>query len=206
MKVNVQSDQPVTDEACKAATGKTLAEWFAILDSRGGPAQGRREINNYLFGECKVDQWWSPTIAVEYENSKGLAEKDGLKKGYFICSTKTVNAPLEKVYASWASAEGLGKWFGGGVKASVVDGGSFEDADGSKGSYKRVRENKDLRFTWEGSGVTPGSIVDVQFQDKGNGKTGLLVNHDRIQTRADADGLRNAWGEALARLKSVLEG
>ena len=28
---------------------------------------------------------------------------------------------------------------------------------------------------------------------------------DRLQTRADADGLRRAWGEALDRLKSAVE-
>jgi hypothetical protein len=47
--------------------------------------------------------------------------------------------------------------------------------------------------------------IDVQFQDKGKGKTGLLVNLSRIQTRAEADGLRVAWAEALDRLKAVCE-
>ncbi|MBL8230120.1 MAG: SRPBCC domain-containing protein, partial [Bryobacterales bacterium] len=49
------------------------------------------------------------------------------------------------------------------------------------------------------------SIVDVVFQAKGT-KTGVIVTHDRIQTRAEADGLRRAWGEALDRLKQMLEG
>jgi len=47
--------------------------------------------------------------------------------------------------------------------------------------------------------------VDVQFQDKGKGKTGLLVNHTRIQTRAEADSLRAAWASALDQLKALCE-
>jgi hypothetical protein len=45
----------------------------------------------------------------------------------------------------------------------------------------------------------------VQFQDKGKGKTGLLVNHTRIQNRDEADGLRAAWAQALNQLKATCE-
>jgi hypothetical protein len=34
----------------------------------------------------------------------------------------------------------------------------------------------------------------------------LMVNHTRIQTRAEADGLRAAWAEALDQLKGICEG
>lgn len=204
MKVNFQTDQPLTNEASKAATGKTLDEWYVYLDKFDGIKKGRREITNHLFGELKIDTWWTSAIAVEYERERGVKEKDGRQKGYFICSTKTINAPVEKVYAAWASADALSKWFGEGTQAKIEDGGTFSNPDGNKGEYKRVRENQDLRFTW--NGAEDESLVDVQFQDKGNGKTGLLVNHDRLQTRAEADGVRAAWAEALNRLKATLEG
>lgn len=203
MKVTPKSQFPINNESCQAATGKTMSEWFEILDSRGGPKQGRKAINDHLFGELKLDPWWCTTLVVEYENHHGLKEKDGLGKGYFICSTKTIAAPVDKVYAAWTNAAELDKWFGGGNKANVSDGGSFENAGGAKGTYKRVRENKDLRFTWD-AGTAP-SLVDVVFTDKGGGKTGLLVNHDRIQTREEADGIREAWAEALSKLKAAVE-
>ncbi len=46
--------------------------------------------------------------------------------------------------------------------------------------------------------------VEVKFQPSG-AKTIVMVTIDRLQTRAEADGYRKAWGEALERLKSVLE-
>jgi hypothetical protein len=46
--------------------------------------------------------------------------------------------------------------------------------------------------------------VDVMFQDN-KGKCLMNVMTSRIQTRDEADGLRNAWSEALTRLKSLSE-
>lgn len=203
MKVKIESTHPVTDESCKAATGKTLQEWWSYLDGRGGPSQGRREINNHLFGELKVDEWWTATLNFEYESAKGVKDKDGRHNGYTICVTKTLNAPIDKAYMAWSDPGQLKAWFGDAVKAKVEDGGSFADGDGNSGDYKRIRENKDLRFSWKGESGDE-SLVDVSLTDKA-GKTALLINHSRIQSTAEKDGLRAAWGEAVNRLKSLLE-
>lgn len=204
MKHTLESDHPVTDEAAKSATGKTFAEWYAELDRIDGLKQGRRAVNNHLV-EQKVDPWWCTTIAVEYEKHHNVRKKDGLFEGYFICSTKTVAAPPDAVFAAWTSAEDLSKWFGEGTSAEVKDGGAYENADGDKGTFQRVRAGKDLRLTFENPAFSAPSLVDVQFQDKGKGKTGLMVNHSRIQTRTEADTLRVSWAKALDRLKTLRE-
>lgn len=54
MKCTLKSDHPVTNEASKASTGKTLDQWFAELDSIDGLKEGRRAINNHLYAQ-KVD-------------------------------------------------------------------------------------------------------------------------------------------------------
>lgn len=203
MQVILKAEHPLTE--VKSATGKTWEEWFSILDKRGGIAKGRRDIGNFLYGECKVDPWWSATINVEYEAARGAVEKDGRPKGYMICVTKTIAAPVDKAYEAWATAEGLNEWFSKKNKADVADGGSYSNADGDTGVFKRVRKNKDLRFTWENPTHTSPTQVDVVFQDKGKGKTGVMITHDRIQKREEADGLREGWAQALDRLKSLLE-
>lgn len=203
MKSTLKSDHPVTNEAAKAATGKTLDHWFAELDKTDGLKLGRREINNRLY-EQKLDPWWCTTIAVEYEKHHDVRKKDGLFEGYFICATKTIAAPIAEVYKFWSNGAELSKWFGA-TKADVKDGGTFASKDGDKGTFLRVRENKDLRMTFETAGLSAPTQVDVQFQDKGKGKTALFVNHSRIQTRDEADGLRAAWGQALDRLKTTCE-
>lgn len=205
MKYRFESDHPVTNEAAKRATGKTLDEWYVELDKRDVLKLGRRGANTFLV-EQKVDPWWCTTISVEYEKHHNQRKKDGLFEGYFICSTKTIGASVADVYAAWSTGEKLSEWFGASTTARVTDGGQFENGDGDRGTFLRVRAGKDLRFSFENSQFPAASLVDVQFQDKGKGKTGLLVNHSRIQTRAEADALRGAWAEALDRLKTKCEG
>jgi uncharacterized protein YndB with AHSA1/START domain len=203
MKVKLKAEHPLSE--IKSATGKSWDEWFGLLDKRGGIAAGRRAIGEFLYRECKLDPWWCATLNVEYEAARGAVEKDGRPKGYMICVTKTISAPVDKAYAAWATSEGLNQWFSEKTKAEVSDGGRYSNADEDTGLFKRVRKNKDLRFTWENPGHTSVTLVDVVFQDKGKGKTGVMITHDRIQKREEADGLREGWGQALDRLKTLLE-
>lgn len=205
MKYKLESDHQVSDAAAESATGKTLKEWFKELDAWDGLKKGRRETVSHLYDQ-KVDLWWCTTIAVEYEKHHDVRKKDGLHEGYFICSTKTISAPVEEVFAAWSSGNAMSRWFGKSTKAEVKDGGRYENKDGDKGAFLRVRQNKDIRMTFENPAFSSATQVDAQFQDKGKGKTTLLVNHTRIQTRAEADGLRAAWAEALDGLKAVCEG
>ena len=46
--------------------------------------------------------------------------------------------------------------------------------------------------------------VEIKFAPSG-AKTTVMVTIERLQTRAEADGYRRAWGEALERLKQTLE-
>ncbi len=204
MKYKLESDHPVTNEAAKSATGKTLDQWYRELDTWDGLKKGRREINTHLYGQ-KIDPWWCTTIAVEYEKHHGIRKKDGLLEGYFVCSTKTISAPVEKVFDAWSSKANLSHWFGEAIKADCRDAGAMETKEGDSGTFLRVRKNKDIRLSLNSTGFSAPVLVDAQFQDKGKGKTGLLVNLSRIQARAEADAVRNAWAEALDRLKAHCE-
>lgn len=203
MNVKMASDHPLTDDAFMGATGRTLGEWIAYLDAWGAKGRGRRAISDHLFGELKVDAWWVATLNVAYEAAHGVTEKDGRAKGYCICCTKTIAAPVEYVYAAWTNLEQLRAWFGA-TALDLADGGELRDAHGNIARFKRVRPLKDLRFEWHGESKD-ASLADVTFTEKGAGRTGIVITHDRIQSREEADGLRSAWGEALSALKARME-
>ena len=205
MKVKYEAEFPETDAACKKSTGKTMKQWFKALEDQGELTKKRRDAINWLHAEMDKDLWWCTTVWVEYERANGVVKKDGLGEGYNICVTKTVAAPVAEVFEAWANPGQLSEWFGSDVKADASDGGRFNDGCGNSGEYLRVRENKDLRFTWENDEAESATRVDVAFADKGKGKTGITLNHQRIQNRREADGLRKAWGESFDSLKSMLE-
>lgn len=204
MKVTFQSKEPVTDDACKKATGKTLAQWFQLLDKNAALEKGRRETVSFIYDDAGKNAWWSVTIAVEYEKHKDIKKKDGLHEGYGVCPTKTIAAPISKIYNFLADSKLFNSWYGAKVDGGVKDGGKFTSSDGEYGEYLRVRENKDLRLSWNHKNALAPTLVDITFMEKGS-KTTIMVNHSRIQTRAEADGLHAAWGEALERLKGMVE-
>lgn len=194
-----------TDAAAKSATGKPLSAWYAELDALGGVSAGRRELVNHVYAATDKDEWWATTIVVEYEKARGAAEKDGRPKGYSICSTKTITAPLATVFAAFGDAKSLDAWLGPDSKVAFTDGGALSNGDGNRATFTRIRTDKDLRLDWQAEGLAPGTQVEVLFADKGKGKTGITLNHTRIQSRRDADALRAGWASALDALKTHLE-
>lgn len=203
MKIERKSDQPVSEEHCKAATGRSLAEWFAAMDAAGGIALGRRELGRWL-QEQKVDAWWGATINCEYEIARGEREKDGHARGYTICATKSVKADPARCYAMFTRAAELNRWFGSGHGADLIDGGVWQNADGNRATVKKLNADKWLKLLWEAPELTLPTPVEIKFPATGP-KTTITITIDRLQTRAEADGYRRAWGEALDRLKPLLE-
>ena len=194
-------ERKTDDKTCKSETGKSKAEWFAAIDKGGG---GGRAVVGKLLQTAKVDPWWLTVLSVEYEAAKKTVEKDGKPKGYSICSTKSVAANAAKTWKALTTSSELTKWFGSGATMEAKEGGALKDKDGVSGTVTKVRPEKALVFTWDAAWAA-GSTVEVLVQPKGD-KTGLVVNHTRIQTRADADAVREAWSQALNTLKTHIEG
>lgn len=204
MKI-VEPEMPEpTDATIQEHTGQTRAHWYAQFDAAGGTAVGRRALANHLDGQAKLGEWWSTTLVVEYERERGQKEKDGKPKGYSICATKTIAAPLDAVFGAFGDAAVLDGWLGAGTSVEFRDGGRMKNGEGDAATILRIRPNKDLRMDWQGK-LAPGTAVEVLFADKGKGKTGITLNHTRIQSRREADQVRAAWGAAFEALKGLLE-
>ena len=201
MKIELRSDKPL--DAIHAETGRSLDEWFALLDAFGGPAKGRREIGNHLLATYRIDPWWVATLNIEYEAHHGLREKDGKPKGYMVCATKSIKAPAQACFDAFASAKALDRWLGSGHVLDFRDGGELRNGDGNLATLRRINPGKTIKLVWHQADAAAGTPVEVKFEPVG-AKTTVMVTHDRLQTRADADGLRRAWGAALDRLKGQL--
>jgi len=200
MKLELRADHPVTPEACKAATGKTFAEWFDTIEGAGLQAK-RRDAIQLVYdatGRGK-DVWWPTTIWVEYERARGVVvKKDGRPEGYNICCTKSFKQTPAEIFPHFATEAAFAAWVGDWAGA-MVEGSKFTCA-GCTGVVGRIRADKDIRMTWDTPGHGP-SEIEVQFAVMG-GKTTINFYHKRLATRDEADGLRRAWGEALDRLKA----
>jgi uncharacterized protein YndB with AHSA1/START domain len=204
MKVERRADRAVSEASCKEATGKTLADWFKALDKHGGIALGRRELSTWIQHKHQVDVWWAATITNEYEIARGDMAKDGKPKGYSICPTKTINASPKKCFDAFASGKALDAWFGPRNSIDLSEGGEWRCADGNRATLRKVNAGKNIRMTAEDEGLTLPAPVEIKFTPNG-AKCTVMIAIERLQTRAEADGYRRAWSEALDRLKAVVE-
>lgn len=204
MKIELHAEHASDERSTKAATGKSMGEWFALLDAFGGAGKGRRACGVHLYDEHKVDPWWASTINIGYEAAHGIVEKDGRPNGYTICASKSVQASPSDCHAAFASAKALDAWLGPAHVADIRDGGHFSNADGNRATVKKANPGKTIKLIWEQADAAPGTPVEVKFQAAA-AKTTVMITHERLQSREEADGLRRAWGAALDRLKQVLE-
>lgn len=204
MKIDFKAENEVSDAAAQAATGSTLADWFARIDERGGLALGRHGIARWMYGELKVDMWWVATIANEYERARGKLEKDGRPAGYGICATKSIKADAQSCYAAFTEPARLDQWFGPGNRIEVAPGGRWTSGDGYAATIRKATPGKNIRMLWEDPALDMPLPLEVKFTPA-EGKCTVAVMIERLQGRPEADGYRKGWGEALARLKVLLE-
>jgi uncharacterized protein YndB with AHSA1/START domain len=206
MKVERKADHAVSEASCKEATGKTLADWFKVLDKHGGVTHGRRALSVWLRDDQKLDDpWWVTTIVNEFEIARGDLAKDGKPKGYAICPTKSIKASPQQCFEAFATAKALDKWFGPKHELKFAEGGHWRNADGNSATIRKVSAGKSIRLVAADAGLTLPTPVEIRFDGAG-AKCTVMVSIDRLQTRAEADGYRRAWSDALDRLKAVVEG
>jgi uncharacterized protein YndB with AHSA1/START domain len=205
VKVERKADHAVSEASCKSATGKSLAAWFKALDQHGGVALGRRTLSKWIELEHDVELWWATTITNEYEIARGDLAKDGKPKGYSICPTRSIKASAHDCFAAFSTPKALNAWYGPKNEIDLREGGHWRNADGNRATFKKVNAGKNIRLIAEDEGLSRPTPVEIKFEGSGT-KCTVMVAIERLQTRAEADGYRRSWGEALQRLKSFVEG
>jgi uncharacterized protein YndB with AHSA1/START domain len=138
---------------------------------------------------------------------------------------RVIAARPERVFRNWTDPELLQRWWGPGgftCPQAVVDlrpGGSYrlvmQPHDGPTmsvtGIYREVDPPSRLVYTWRwDSGPAASdheSLVTVNFDDLGDGRTEVTVTHDRFPPDHDRAPYRGGWEEGVEKLeRAILEG
>ena len=177
----------MSDEAVKKATGKTWPEWFAVIDKAGGKEMSHKEIVAYVHAEHGVGPWWQQSVAVGYERARKGRQKGQVGESFQVSATKTVNAPIARLYAAWADEAQRTGWLGN-----------------RKLEIRRATPRKSMRITW-GAGKT-ATNVDVGFYVKGRAKSQVALEHNKLSSATEAEKMKAFWQKMLEKMKSVLGG
>ncbi|MGD0841829.1 MAG: hypothetical protein ABSA32_11775 [Candidatus Acidiferrales bacterium] len=173
----------ISDTAVEAATGKTWAKWCALFDKAGAAKWDHRAIVLHL-RKSGLPSWWSQMVTVGYERARGRRVVHQTTTGFSISASKTIDLPVGRVFAAWASAPARRQWLRG-VKLEV----------------RAATRNKSIRAGWENG---KASVV-VMFYAKGKAKTQTAVEHSRLASAKEAARMQAYWSANLERLKALLE-
>ena len=133
--------------------------------------------------------------------------------------TKTINAPIEKVFDAWLDAQTLAKFMlpAPGMpepetETNPVEGGNFtiimQVGDAKiphTGKYLEISRPNKLVFTWESPVSADNSTVTLNFTAIGERSTNIELTHTKFideQTRSNHEG---GWGRILESQKQLLE-
>ncbi len=92
----------VSDAAVQAKTGKTWAEWFAVLDAAGAAHMSHKAIVAHLAAHHTLEPWWQQNVTVMYERERGLRDKHQMVDGYQISVSKTIGVSVAALYHACA--------------------------------------------------------------------------------------------------------
>lgn len=147
-----------------------------------------------------------------------MAEHRQDERNVYLTLHRTINAPVEKVYAAWTDPELLRRWFSPGdtvvtrAVAEVTVGGTFliemRRADGkhrlTRGLYREVVPNHRLVHTWRWDGSDVESLVTVEFEPGPEGTTRLTLTHSRFAEVEVRDEHEYGWAACLRKLQTLL--
>lgn len=172
----------MSDEAVKSKTGKVWSEWFAILDRTGAQKMSHKDIAIWLSEKQGVGDWWCQMVTVEYEKARGLRALHQKADGFAVGASKTINAPVAVLYRAFADARARKKW--------LPDG---------KMKITTATENKSLRIAW-----ADGTRVSVYFYPKGEAKTQVTIQHEKLANAKAASSMKSYWAAGLSRLAASM--
>jgi hypothetical protein len=174
----------VADEAMVRATGRTHAEWFAILDGWGATDHTHTEIARWLGETHGTPGWWTQNITVSYERARGKRKPGQMADGFTVAVTRTLD--LEPGTALQAFTDRV-------IREAWLPGGPMRQ--------RPTRAANTARFDW----ADPPSRIVVFVAPKNGTRSTLTVSHEQLPDAATAERFKAAWRAWLGTLRSVLE-
>jgi uncharacterized protein YndB with AHSA1/START domain len=174
----------MSDIAVKAKTGKNWKDWFSVLDKAGARKMNHQEIVKLVNEKHSVGPWWQQMVTVTYEQARGLRDKHQKPAGYQISVSRTVNAPLARLYKSFANARARASWL---PETGLV--------------VRTASTDKSMRVTWNDNKTS----LEINFYPKDDERSQVVVQHSKLADAKSSAKMKTYWSKALDRLRASLE-
>jgi len=172
----------IGDAAVRARTGRTWAQWFAVLERAGAADLPHKEIAKLLQERYGVAPWWGQMVTVAYERARGRRALHESGDGYQAGISRTLPVGPERACAAWSTARERARWLGRG-----------------RLTVRTVQPGRSLRLT-----LADGGVLEVQLYGTPGGGTRCSLQQRRLPDEAAVRRFKDEWGAALERLRAAL--
>ncbi len=173
----------VADESMIRATGRSHAEWFALLDGWGAMEHTHTQIARWLSETQGTPGWWTQNITVSYERARGLRKPGQMADGFSVSVTRTVDLDPATALEAFTNALIRERW--------------LPDAPMRQ---RPTRAANTARFDW----AEPASRIVVVVLPKDATRSTISVSHEQLPDAAAADRFKTAWRGWLGSLRTVM--
>ena len=175
-----------SDEKIRERTGRGWEEWFGMLDEWGAADRTHRETARWVAEQQNRAPlaWNVQAVVSSYERARGLRAEGEKDDGFAVTVSRTVAAPVERLYDAVVELSQRRQW--------------LPDGELSERTATRPRS---ARFD-RGDGR---SRVNLTFLAKGESKSTVALEHRRLADAEEAQRMKAFWKERLDALKGTVE-
>ncbi|WP_371529309.1 DUF4287 domain-containing protein [Streptomyces sp. NBC_01283] len=180
--------EKLSAEALREATGKTWTQWFALLDAWDGTSHTHTEIARHIREEHGTDGWYAQSVAVGYEQERGLREVGQSSTGAWRTSgSKTIATSAARAIEAFTDETVRARWLPG--------------IDLTLRTHRPAKSvTADFKDT---TGTT--TRISVGITVKTPEKTTVAIGHEKLRDAAEVATYKKFWHERLSKLKALLE-
>jgi uncharacterized protein YndB with AHSA1/START domain len=175
----------ISSDAVRAKTGKGWDEWLRVLDKEKATTLSHKDIARMLYEKYNVPDWWCQMVTVGYEQARGMRAVHQKSDGFSASASKTVNAPVSKLFQASTDEAMRAKWMGK-----------------KKYEITKATPNKSVRIGW---GKNNASKVDFYLTAKGKDKSQVAIQHSKLADAKAVESSKAYWRGALEKLAKLVE-
>ncbi|WP_100448483.1 hypothetical protein [Glycomyces xiaoerkulensis] len=175
--------ETMSDQALIEGTGADWKTWLAILDERDATSLKHAAIAGLVAKEYGVDGWWAQSIAVGYEQERGMREPGQRSDGtYEASASKTLPVDAASAFEWVADPDRRRIWL-----------------DDLELSQRTASPPKSVRFD-----SSDGRRAQFTFEPRAERKTAVAVQVGKLASAEEAANVKAAWKARLARLAAAI--
>ena len=193
-----------SDERVLAATGRTWADWFALLDASGAAESDHKGIVTLVREAGGANAWWQQTVTVGYEKARGLRSVVGetADAGFQVGVRRTVAVPADVAWAQLVEGPARDRWLGTTRHLPLMKGAAYRCEDGTSGEVRSVDPGRRLRLTVRRPGDETETTLQLTIEAKDD-RSVVALHHERLPDEEARAAMKAHWTSVLEALRAA---